>query len=59
MRAGRSKLRASPSCRSIIVNLEHIKAIITVDKVLVVNYGQDENGTKVCGGCFQRGLGVA
>eukprot|EP00983_Pelagomonas_calceolata_P060644 1146473-Pelagomonas_calceolata.AAC.4 len=33
--------------RSIIVNLEHIKAIITVDKVLLVNYGHDEAGTKV------------
>mmetsp|Transcript_19262 Transcript_19262/g.53919 ORF Transcript_19262/g.53919 Transcript_19262/m.53919 type:complete len:442 (+) Transcript_19262:195-1520(+) len=32
--------------RSIIVNLEHIKAIITVDKVLLVNYGHDEAGTK-------------
>ena len=37
-------------CRSIIVNLEHIKAIITVDKVLLVNYGHDEAGTKV--GCL-------
>jgi hypothetical protein len=34
-------------CRSIIVNLEHIKAIITVDKVLLVNYGHDDAGTKV------------
>lgn len=31
------------------MNLEHIKAIITVDKVLLVNYGHDEAGTKVSG----------
>jgi magnesium transporter len=40
--------------RSIIVNLEHIKAIITVDKVLVVNYGQDEYGTKFADELSQR-----
>ena len=49
---GKGQAPVGPSTqprRSIIVNLEHIKAIITVDKVLVVNYGQDEAGTRVGG----------
>ncbi len=33
--------------KAIVVNLEHIKVIITMDRVLVVNY-EDESNAKVC-----------